>query len=71
MQVKVFQPFAQATDSTARLFGGTGLGLSIVQQYIQLMGGTVGLFSEAGRGTTAWFSLPVEQQNATSDHEYA
>jgi PAS domain S-box-containing protein len=56
---RLFTPFTQANESTSRLFGGTGLGLSISRQYIELMGGRIGLNSEFGRGTTVWFSLPV------------
>jgi PAS domain S-box-containing protein len=57
---KLFKPFIQAHESTSRLFGGTGLGLSIAQQYIELMGGSIGLNSKPGSGTTVWFTLPVE-----------
>lgn len=52
-QEKLFQPFSQAEDSTARQFGGTGLGLVLSRQLAQLLGGNVHLaFSVAGRGST-------------------
>jgi PAS domain S-box-containing protein len=63
-QEKLFRPFVQAHESTTRLFGGTGLGLSIAQQFVELMGGTIGLVSQPGQGTTIWFILPIRSSVA-------
>ncbi len=49
---RLFQPFAQADETTQRKHGGTGLGLSITRRLAELMGGTASVQSEPGRGST-------------------
>jgi signal transduction histidine kinase len=54
----LFQPFALVNG--ANQFGGTGLGLSLTKSYVTLLGGEINVISEPNRGSTFWFTVPLQ-----------
>ena len=63
---KIFEPFAQADNSTTRKYGGTGLGTTISKELIELMGGRIRAESEEGKGSRFYFTLPISTTNFIS-----
>jgi len=71
---RIFEAFSQADTSITRKYGGTGLGLTISSRFVELMGGKLDLHSEAGEGTTFFFTLDfeeVETLNESKEDSYS
>lgn len=61
-QAKIFHPFIQIDSTPNRTMGGSGLGLSISRLLVELHGGRIGVNSDSGKGSTFFFTLPVDSR---------
>jgi PAS domain S-box-containing protein len=57
----IFDQFRQGDSSSTREYGGIGLGLSIAKKIIELLSGNIWLESEVGKGTTIYYTIPINQ----------
>jgi PAS domain S-box-containing protein len=68
-QLHIFKRFMQADKTINMTYGGTGLGLSISRSFTELLGGTIWVESEPGKGSTFYFTLPYKPGDETGNEQ--
>ena len=68
-QARLFQPFTQVHAGGGRSFGGSGLGLALARQLVEAMGGTIGVESRLGEGSTFHAAKPFERRLGRARHD--
>lgn len=70
-QDKIFSPFEQEGSNVARKYGGTGLGLAITKRFVELMGGSIAVRSEPGRGSLFLLDIPLPEADGADETDAA
>jgi len=66
---KLFRPFQQLDTGTSRRYEGTGLGLSVCKRILEMLGGTIRVESQFGKGSTFAFTLPLNPEEKDDEEE--